>query len=272
MSNYFFDRKVYTVDGKSTMEITFQTMPNYFRVVNMGSGDLYFSANGLPTPTRYDMKITPGGGRLHAEPKGKLKVWIYNDSMQPVNFAMLTFVEEFDPMVLAYASGETSGGSSGGGGEAFDGIIRGFNVALPSGANTIGKVEVATNAQLGDILNQLKGATPSGTNTIGKVDLNTNAQLASILAKLACLGEVYGKFSSGNVSSGGTTISATSGRKLCKIAFLSNDSESDMDVVMDGTTMQIKAGEVLDNFDIYADSITLVDGGAYRLAYNEKVV
>lgn len=274
MNNYFFDRKVYTVDSKSTMEITFQTMPNYFRIVNMGSGDLYFSVNGQPTPNRYDMKVTAGAGRLHAEPKGKLKAWVYNDSMQPVNFAMLTFVEEFDPMVLAYASGESGSGGSGGGGgggDAFDGVIRGFNVSLPTGTNTIGRVDLLTNGQLTDIVNALKGAIPAGTNKIGTVDIANSTQLSNILAELKKV--EYGIFNSGNSAGTGTTISATSGRKITGITFLSNDGEGDLSVTVGTSTFTLKAGEVLDNFKVYVDSVTILGNGIpYRLAYNEKEV
>ena len=277
MVNSFFQRGLYTVEGKSILTINFTHKPNYFHITNMGAGELYFKAIGIPSVENFDMKISPSTSAMTVETHGVDMVHIYNNATTAVTFSILSFAYDFDPLVLALATGGGGGGSasSGGssGGTSFDGIIRGFTEALPSGANTIGKVDLNTNGQLQSIYNALIASIPAGTNLIGKVDLNSSDQLTTIIAKLEALNKEYGVFSSGNLTSDGITITATTGRKITGITMLSNDGESDMTINIDGSQMILKTGEVLDGFKCYADSVVLRgDTVPYRMAYNEKEV
>lgn len=275
MSNIhsFYQRAVYTVNAKSWTTVNLPSPANYFHLVNMGAGTLYFSASRIPTDDSYDMKIPAGGGRMHVEPSNRTQVYVYNGSAQAVNFALVYFAAEFDPLVLALTSLESTGGgsSSGGGGATWDGIINGFDTALPSGNNTLGNVILVENNQLAQIITALKGATPAGTNKIGSVDIANSEQLAGILTALTT--PEHGLISAGNSSSTGTTINATSGRKITCVTFLSNDGESDLTITIGGANFTLKSGEVLSDFKVYLDSI-VISGNAvpYRLAYNEKGV
>lgn len=274
-NNSFYLREQYSVKAKSMITVNFAKSENYFHIVNMGTGTLYFAAARIPSPENYDLKIPAGGAKMHVEPSDRREVYVYNDSAQDADFTMLHFQAEFDPLVLAMAGGTgTSGGASGGSsgsGEAFDGIIRGWETALPSGNNTIGNVILLENTQLSNILAALKGATPAGNNKIGSVDINNSEQLANILAQVSK--PTHGLFSSGNSSATGVEVTATTGRKITCITFLSNDGEADLSVTVGDATFTLKSGEVLDNFKVYVDSITILgEAVPYRLAYNEKEV
>lgn len=271
--NSFYQRAVYKVNPKSWTTITLPTTANYFHLANMGDGTLYFASSRIPTPDSYDMKIPAGSARMYVEPTKRPQVYVYNNAAQEISFALMFFAAEFDPLVLAMSTLEVGGGSSSGasGGSSFDGVVKGFETSLPSGANTIGKVDLNTNTQLANILTQLKAATPAGSNLIGKVDINNSAQLTNILTALNK--PVYGLFSSGNATSAGVTVTATSGRKITCIALLSNDGDTDITVTIGAAVFTLKSGEVLDNFNVYADSIKVAGNSVpYRLAYNEKEV
>lgn len=276
MSNIhsFYQRAVYTVNAKSWTTVNLPSPANYFHLVNMGAGTLYFSASRIPTDDSYDMKISAGGAKMHVEPSNRTQVYVYNGSAQAVNFALVYFAAEFDPLVLALTSLESTGGgggSSSGGGATWDGIINGFDTALPSGNNTLGNVILVENNQLTQIVNALKGATPAGANKIGSVDIANSEQLSGILNALTT--PEHGLFSSGNSTATGVTVAATSGRKITCITFLSNDGEADLSVTVGDATFTLKSGEVLDNFKVYVDSIKILGNSVpYRLAYNEREV
>lgn len=270
--NSYYQKAVYSVNAKSMTTVTLPTSANYFHLVNMGTGTMYFSATRIPSADSFDMKIPAGSARMHVEPYGKTQVHIYNDGSQKGDFVLLNFSADFDPLVLAMAgfeSGGSGGGSVSGGGSSFDGVIKGFDTALPSGNNTLGNVILVENNQLTQIINALKGATPAGTNKIGSVDIANSTQLAGILSALTA--PEHGLFNSGNSSATGVTVSATSGRKITCITFLSNDGEADLSVTVGDATFTLKSGEVLDNFKVYVDSIKILGNSVpYRLAYNEK--
>lgn len=272
--NSFYQKQIYTVKAKSWLTINLATVANYFHINNTSNGTLYFAANGTPTPERYDLKISAGEARMHAEPHDTREVQVYNHGSQDANFVMMYFSSDFEPLVLAMACFEATGGGASageGGGAAFDGIIQGFDTPLPSGANVIGSVNITENGQLTSILNQLKAATPAGSNKIGSVDIANSTQLAAIVTALTT--PEHGLFSSGNAAGTGTVVSATSGRKITCITFLSNDGEADLSVTVGSATFTLKSGEVLDNFKVYVDSVTILGNGVpYRMAYNEKGV
>lgn len=274
-NNSFYLREQYRVKAKSMMTVNFAKPENYFHIVNMGSGTLYFAAARTPSTENYDMKIPAGQSKMHVEPNNRMEVYVYNAGEEDVDFTLLHFQADFDPLVLAMAGGAgtaaASGGSSGGSGETFDGIIRGWEVSLPSGNNTIGNVHINTNGQFTEMINALKGATPAGTNKIGSVDIANSNQLAGILTALTT--PVHGLFASGNSTGTGVTVSAIAGRKITCITFLANDGEGDLSITVGDATFTLKSGEVLDNFQVYVDQVKVLgDSVPYRMAYNEKEV
>lgn len=151
--NTLYQKQIYMAKAKSLVTIDFSNYsPNYFRIVNMGSGELFFSASTSPTTTRFDMKVAPQGSKMHVEPYGKQTVYVFNNSANDAEFALLAFNAPFEPLALAVLSDESLA-------EVimqhkdYDGIIRGFNIPLPAGSNTIGAVDVNNNEQLTAIKN-----------------------------------------------------------------------------------------------------------------------
>lgn len=279
MNNTFFQKATYSVNPKSWTTVNLNSPANYFHIMNMGEGTLFFSATRTPSPSNFDLKISAGTAGMYVEPigssDGKGQVTVYNDGASAGQFVLTAFSSEFDPVVLAmstFGGGSTGGASAGGGDVSISDItISGFEASLPAGNNTIGNVHLNTNSQLTQIITALTGATPAGTNKIGSVDIANSVQLAGILSALTA--PEYGLISAGNSSSTGTTVTATSGRKITGITFLSNDGETDLTITIGSANFTLKSGEVLDNFRVYVDSVVISGASVpYRMAYNEKEV
>lgn len=172
-----FQKQIYSIKAKSMLTVNFPSFnPNYFRVVNLGSGEIYFSTSTSPTPNRFDMKVQPQGSKMHVEPYGKTSVYFYNDGAHDSDFILLAFNAEFNPVALAVLSDESLADVIGEQ-DGYDGIIRGFTIPLPSGSNTIGKVDLNSNSQLTAIKNAVDAVK---TAVAGNLKLSTNTQLTDI--------------------------------------------------------------------------------------------
>lgn len=137
----YYNRGEYTVNAKSITTLNLPDTANYFFIINRGDTPLYFSATRTPSREIFDMKIPPSGAKMHVEPFPKFQVYIFNDGAQACDFSLIYFNAEFEPLVMALSSLETMGGG-GSPEQSKDVVIDGFNSPLPSGSNTIGKVQL----------------------------------------------------------------------------------------------------------------------------------
>ena len=141
------DKKTYTGLSKNyatvpAFSITtidyLDTKPNYFRVQNRGTTELYCSTNNMPTTKHYDFAVAGKKMKMFAEPYNRTRLYIFNPSGSDVEVAVLSFQAEFEPLTLALSEIEVEMPKE------FETsmAITSFNAPLPTGNNKIGKVEV----------------------------------------------------------------------------------------------------------------------------------
>ena len=169
------DKKTYTGLSKNyatvpAFSITtidyLDTKPNYFRVQNRGTTEIYCSTNNMPTTKHYDFAVAGKKMKMFAEPYNRTRLYIFNPSGSDVEVAVLSFQAEFEPLTLALSEIEVEMPKD------FESsmAITSFNAPLPTGNNKIGKVEV-TN---------FNNPLPTGNNKIGKVEVTNGVTAADV--------------------------------------------------------------------------------------------
>ena len=150
------DKKTYTGLSKNyatvpAFSITtidyLDTKPNYFRVQNRGTTEIYCSTNNMPTTKHYDFAVAGKKMKMFAEPYNRTRLYIFNPSGSDVEVAVLSFQAEFEPLTLALSEIEVEMPKE------FETsmAITSFNAPLPSGNNKIGKVEVTNGVTAADV-------------------------------------------------------------------------------------------------------------------------
>ena len=178
------DKKTYTGLSKNyatvpAFSITtidyLDTKPNYFRVQNRGTTEIYCSTNNMPTTKHYDFAVAGKKMKMFAEPYNRTRLYIFNPSGSDVEVAVLSFQAEFEPLTLALSEIEVEMPKE------FETsmAITSFNAPLPTGNNKIGKVEVPN----GVAITSFNAPLPSGNNKIGKVEV-TNAPSAADITSI----------------------------------------------------------------------------------------
>lgn len=175
-----YNRQKITIPGQSLYTVDFGEMqPNFYRLNNMDDVTLYCSTNNIPSQKFYDFKANPFSVANYAEPKISSKLYIYNPVNKDVDAIIFYWSDEFDPTFMAV--GEISLNNEGV--VETDGIVKGFTTSLPSGNNTIGKVEITNTSKepvpvIGSM--NLTNSLPMGSNVIGKVGIDGNVNLATV--------------------------------------------------------------------------------------------
>lgn len=278
-------RKSVVIPAYSVATVEYNdSMPNYYRVMNMGDGKLYCGTSAIPTTHRFEFSVGPQKIKLYTEPSRRNNLYIYNPSGVDVGCQIISFEAEFDPATLALSDleidmqGQTVQSES---------VITGFNQALPAGTNKIGKVDIATalpagSNKIGNV--GISGAIPAGTNNIGKVSVSNfptdyakevnqkdyTEALSNILAAVG-VKESYTEFAEGTAGDK-DSYTAPDGYKLSEICFFSNDGEADIVLGIQnihGTekTITVKSGETLKNILVNTAFLSFAGAGNYRLCY-----
>lgn len=183
------DKKTYTGLSKNyatvpAFSITtidyLDTKPNYFRVQNRGTTELYCSTNNMPTTKHYDFAVPGKKMKMFAEPYNRTRLYIFNPSGTDVEVAVLSFQAEFDPLTLALSEIEVEVPSN----FETSTAITSFNASLPTGNNKIGKVEV-TNGPSNVDVNLIKQTTDVIATQFDKLLSKTPGADAINLATIA---------------------------------------------------------------------------------------
>lgn len=204
----------------------FELRPNYFRVQNKGTTKIYCGVSKVPTEETYDFHCKGEAFTMYAEPHASGYLNIYNPSGSPVKVRVLGFAAPFDPLALAFSQIEI---------DFSDmqletiGAISEFRAPLPAGDNVIGGVNVenmptdyAKEAKQKDYTETLTELL-SGLTSLYKQDYVDHVTVFNL------------SNASGDhvVSNGGNTL----------IHMLTNDGETDFNLVLDGQALTIKPGE-----------------------------
>ena len=264
------DKKTYTGLSKNyatvpAFSITtidyLDTKPNYFRVQNRGTTEIYCSTNNMPTTKHYDFAVAGKKMKMFAEPYNRTRLYIFNPSGSDVEISVLSFQAEFDPLALALSEIEIEVPSS----FETSSVINSFNTSLPTGNNKIGKVEVVDGVSgavvediqnsadyIGQVLYWLIETTP-GSEYVNLANLMSELETISLANSLPTTLDVTERK---NINQN-TVIFSSNVSRLITIHMIKNDGDNDLtlqfgdseastsDTYQDFT---LKAGESINNF------------------------
>ena len=199
------DKKTYTGLSKNyatvpAFSITtidyLDTKPNYFRVQNRGTTEIYCSTNNMPTTKHYDFAVAGKKMKMFAEPYNRTRLYIFNPSGSDVEVAVLSFQAEFEPLTLALSEIEVEIPKD------FESsmAITSFNAPLPTGNNKIGKVEITNGFTAADVTvlkenTQVTAESTESTKTLTQT-------IVELLGELLSPTAVYGKTNLSNMLEG----------------------------------------------------------------------
>jgi hypothetical protein len=155
----------FTIKAGSEYELVLDdTTPNQAYINNYGLGKIYVGINMIPNDTKYEFCIEGAGSNVIGRPTAFTRLYFYNPSLTNCSISVMSCYDNFSMNILKNVnislSGEVADQIK------YDGVIKGFDVPLPTGNNSIGKVEVSKLPVI-----------PSGTNNIGSVNV---AQLPAL--------------------------------------------------------------------------------------------
>ena len=199
------DKKTYTGLSKNyatvpAFSITtidyLDTKPNYFRVQNRGTTEIYCSTNNMPTTKHYDFAVAGKKMKMFAEPYNRTRLYIFNPSGSDVEVAVLSFQAEFEPLTLALSEIEVEMPKE------FETsmAITSFNAPLPTGNNKIGKVEVTNGPSGADVTVLKENTHVTAENTTSTKTLSQI--IVSLLGELLSPALVDGKTNLSNIMAG----------------------------------------------------------------------
>ena len=260
------------------------TKPNHVHINNLGAGNLFLGVSVIPSPVISDMRISGYGENLYAQESGFTRIQIFNDGTDEQLIKLVSFEHDFNPATIkpTIISGDTGGG---GGGEPFDGVIKGFSVPLPSGANNIGRVVVSEMPNIDVVLDTL----PAGVNQIGRVKVDTLPALVEGVSHIGSVGIDGGvtisamppvTVSNEPVKSSHQSFEATvtttevvfdmGVESVNRIQFINNEGDTDLFVSFDATpatsaissglnkSFRLRAGEILEDMPRKSSKIRFI--------------
>ena len=268
------DKKTYTGLSKNyatvpAFSITtidyLDTKPNYFRVQNRGTTEIYCSTNNMPTTKHYDFAVAGKKMKMFAEPYNRTRLYIFNPSGSDVEVAVLSFQAEFEPLTLALSEIEVEMPKE------FETsmAITSFNAPLPTGNNKIGKVEVTNGPAAADVTS-IKTNTNNILSKLGNLMSNTTTfpekvnlyDILSVLLPLSSANSFFRKVSTFEENEKSTdTVLCTN--KACVIHMLTNDGAGNLVIKIKGkedtqvSSLTLKTGESIADLKIDAASITV---------------
>ncbi|MBQ7289026.1 MAG: hypothetical protein IJW78_04780 [Clostridia bacterium] len=267
-------RKQVVIPAYSTVTVEYNdSMPNYYRVTNMGDSRLYCGTSSMPTVKRHEFTVGAHKIKLYAEPSRRNNLYIYNPSGTDVECIVFSFEAEFDPATLALAdleidvSGQTIESRS---------VITGFEQPLPSGSNKIGSVDITGNAgtNISNIFSRfstlLKNATVSGYTNLFDVVKAIKEVKTSVEASAG----VVSGFPLADTKTAASTVSYDN---VTSIGMITNDGENDLSLEWSAGTksgaMAVKPGETLADMKFPSAATVTVkyavagETVAYRMVY-----
>ena len=264
------DKKTYTGLSKNyatvpAFSITtidyLDTKPNYFRVQNRGTTELYCSTNNMPTTKHYDFAVAGNKMKMFAEPYNRTRLYIFNPSGSDVEVAVLSFQAEFDPLALALSEIEIEVPSN----FETSSVINSFNTSLPTGNNKIGKVEVVDGVS-GAVVEHIQRSAQYIAQVLNwLIDTTSSSEyvnLANIMAKLEDISFANSLPTTLHVTekkniNQDIIIFSSNVSKLITIHMIKNDGDNDLMLELGDSesstsdTYQhfaLKAGESINNF------------------------
>jgi hypothetical protein len=262
---------------------------------NLSAGDVSLGIKVTPSSSVYDIKVPAYSRQVTARDTAVNRIMLYNTASNPADIILTSFTDEFRATTLAGGGTVTVTGSGGSGGTAFDGIIKGFTTALPSGTNHIGEVSInsmpaqtisftslpAGNNNIGDVDIASMPSLPAGSNNIGNVGIIGQVSISDMPPVQVSNTPVATHHETFEGSIGATeyVYDMTARGGISTIVYISNDdTQNDLFVSFDSVTattspaggqdgvIRLKAGEVLNDIPRKTMKVHLIRTTAGGLA------
>ena len=263
---------------KGANDIDFaDTMPNIFIIQNTSGNDLKISLSGVANDNNYEFKVSANSTKPVGTPIPRSQISVFNPTANEFTVRIFAVNAPIDLSIYADVNTSINGASI-----TTDGIVKGFGsgVSLPSGSNTLGKVE------LSDLLTNLFTAMNNSMST-----LVNGANLKNLLTELQTLNIFISTLVSTDVSTEHTNLTEilnavtnkntycesvestvtssapiTITKDITRIAYVSNDGASLVTLTCntaDGAKVfTVRAGEVLTDIKCRSNSISVTSSAS----------
>ena len=248
-SGYIWETNNISIEGGEVKEISLDnSKPNMFVLQNANPVDINISLSHIPTLYNYEFQVKANTTDTFGRPSSTTKVYLFNTGSVTANVKLFSVNDTFDMNILKNTNVSIDGASVT---VQDNGIIKGFQagVSLPSGTNTIGKVELGNNvsnviSQINTNLSTQKTATAniySDTTAISSNSLNISRVLG---VSKGCTIEYKNNVSNLTINNSGTSP------KIVHFSYLFNDN-CDVDIKVNGETkLSVLTGEQVGDLEI----------------------
>ena len=252
-SGYIWETNNITIEGGEVKEISLDnSKPNMFVLQNANPVDINISLSHIPTLYNYEFQVKANTTDTFGRPSSTTKVYLFNTGSTTANVKLFSVNDTFDMNILKNTNVSIDGASVT---VQDNGIIKGFQagVSLPSGSNTIGKVELSNNVsntlnQINSNLSTQKTATANIYSDTTEISSNSLNIARSLGVTKGCTVEYKNNVSSLTFNNSGTTT------MIIHFNYLFNDN-CDIDIkVGNDTKLTILEGEQVGDLELEVPS------------------
>lgn len=261
-SGYIWETNNISIEGGEVKEISLDnSKPNMFVLQNANPVDINISLSHIPTLYNYEFQVKANTTDTFGRPSSTTKVYLFNTGSVTANVKLFSVNDTFDMNILKNTNVSIDGASVT---VQDNGIIKGFQagVSLPSGTNTIGKVELGNNVS--NTLTQIKSSLDEQKENTANV-LLSQSSIIKVMMYLAygLGGNPSGDFVYKNNVSSLTINNSGTSPKIVHFSYLFNDN-CDIDIKVNGETkLTVLAGEQVGDLELEVpsnQSLTIVKG------------
>ena len=261
-SGYIWETNNISIEGGEVKEISLDnSKPNMFVLQNANPVDINISLSHIPTLYNYEFQVKANTTDTFGRPSSTTKVYLFNTGSVTANIKLFSVNDTFDMNILKNTNVSIDGASVT---VEDNGIIKGFQagVSLPSGSNTIGKVELGNNVS--NTLNTINTNLNGQKENISNMLLNTSEIIKIIMYLSQSLGvNAVGDFKYKNNVSELSISNTKSKTTIVHFNYLFNDN-CDVDIkVGNDTKLSVLEGEQLGDLELEVpsnQSLTIVKG------------
>ena len=261
-SGYIWETNNISIEGGEVKEISLDnSKPNMFVLQNANPVDINISLSHIPTLYNYEFQVKANTTDTFGRPSSTTKVYLFNTGSVTANVKLFSVNDTFDMNILKNTNVSIDGASVT---VQDNGIIKGFQagVSLPSGNNTIGKVELGNNVS--NTLNTINTNLNEQKENIINMLLNTSSIIKVIMYLYESLGgNPSGNFVYKNNVSNLTINNSGTSPKIVHFSYLFNDN-CDVDIKVNGETkLTVLSGEQLGDLEFEVptgQNLTIVKG------------
>ena len=261
-SGYIWETNNISIEGGEVKEISLDnSKPNMFVLQNANPVDINISLSHIPTLYNYEFQVKANTTDTFGRPSSTTKVYLFNTGSVTANVKLFSVNDTFDMNILKNTNVSIDGASVT---VQDNGIIKGFQagVSLPSGTNTIGRVELGNNVS--NTLTQIKSSLDEEKENTSQILFNSSSIIKDIMYLYQTLGGSYGNNNVYKNNVTGIDINNNNSQTLIiHFNYLLNDN-CDVDIkINDETKLTVLSGEQLGDIEFEVpsnQSLTIVKG------------